>query len=333
MYLSDNDIRAKLPDLNIECLDTHHQFNENDQIQPCSIDLRLDNVFWKFKKVGTIDLRKRKLLELSPRRYFDRIVLNNQECINIEPGELVLGRIYEIFTVPNDCAAKIEGRSSFARIGLGIQIGSDFINPGYRGHMTLQLVNHGQNNIKIYPFIPICQMMLVKLSSVPSRLYGVQELQSKYSDDDGGPSYWWRDKRIKALQDVFHRRSVTLGIQENVLETIGVQEPEIIERFEKYAEKQPAHTLSNPDQLLQLFYRSEEKKEKIEKIWVNVSRILLAIMTPLTITVVWNLGWKNLWAILCGLFLLIFLGVSIYSFLYQEKDWLTEQKLRRQGRI
>jgi deoxycytidine triphosphate deaminase len=333
MYLSDSEIKAKLNELNIECSDSNETFSSDEQIQPCSIDLRLDNVFWRYKKVKTIDLRRRKLLELSPRRYFKRIVIGKGECITIQPGELVLGRIYEVFTVPKDCASKIEGRSSFARLGLSVQIGSDFINPGYRGHMTLQLVNHGKNPIKIYPFIPICQMMLVKLSSTPSRLYGEQELQSKYKDDDGGPSYWWRDKRIKRLQSIFLQKDIALNIQETLLERIGIQEPEIIERFEKFASNQKTENLTNPEYLLSLFYKREKKLERNEKILLNVVRVLLAIMTPTLITTSWNLGFKNVYTIVTIIIFAILLGLTIYSFLYEPKQFLTEKEMMKQGII
>src|SRR5208337_5350450 len=101
---------------------------------------------------------------------------------------------------------------------------------------------HGTSAIRIFPFIPICQLILIKLTSLPSRLYGTEELQSKYMDDDGGPSYWWRDKRIRALQQVFTEKSVELFVQERILEKIGIQEPEIIERFERFITKKPGIT-------------------------------------------------------------------------------------------
>src|SRR5205085_4347843 len=120
--------------------------------------------------------------------------------IVLKPSEMLLGRTYEIFTIPKDHAGKLEGRSSFARLGLAVHCSADFINPGYRGHMPLQLINFSRSSIRVFPLIPICQLILVRLSSTPTRVYGDRELSSKYMDDDGGPSYWWRDKRIKSLK-------------------------------------------------------------------------------------------------------------------------------------
>jgi deoxycytidine triphosphate deaminase len=67
MYLSDTDIRQRLAELDIECPDPAHPFQADEQIQPCSIDLRLSNVFWEPRRGATIDLRKSALLELQPR--------------------------------------------------------------------------------------------------------------------------------------------------------------------------------------------------------------------------------------------------------------------------
>ncbi|MEW6621008.1 MAG: dCTP deaminase [bacterium] len=237
MYLCDKDIYKKLPEINFVANNSENPFVPDDQIQPCSVDLRLDNIFWIPRKRFTIDLRKTKLLEIEPRRYYKKVILNKGEHITLKPGKLLLGRIYEEFTIPNECAGKISGRSSFARLGIMIHLTGDFINPGYRGHMPLQLINFGNNPIKIFPYIPICQLQLVKVSDLPNRLYGVSELQSKYMNDDGGPSYWWRDKRIKKLQKALGEVNVAISIQESILQIIGKQEPEVIERLEKRLSK------------------------------------------------------------------------------------------------
>ncbi len=173
MYLSDNHIKEKLSELDINCENNKFPFSEEVQIQPCSIDIRLDCIFWKTKKsTKSIDLRKSKLLEASPRRYWQMTTLNEGECIVLKPGEFVLGRTYEVFSIPNDCAGKLEGRSSMARLGLSSQIGADFINPGWRGRMPIQLVNYSRSSIKVFPYIPICQLMLIRLTGLPSRIYG-----------------------------------------------------------------------------------------------------------------------------------------------------------------
>lgn len=221
MYLCDRDIIELLPQLKICTDNKDFPFVPDEQIQPCSIDLRLSNVFWIPARRGAIDLRKSRLLELSPRRHWKKVVLKPGESITIKPDRLLLGRIYEKFAMPVQSAGEIEGRSSFARMGLMVHCTGDFINPGYRGHMPLQLVNLGPNAIKVFPYVPICQLKLVRLSGRPARLYGERELQSKYMDDDGGPSYWWRDKRIRRLQKTLGEIDIAIAIQNSILDTIG----------------------------------------------------------------------------------------------------------------
>ena len=116
MYLSDTDIRLRLAELDIECLDPAHPFQPDEQIQPCSIDLRLSNIFWEPRRGATIDLRKSALLVLQPRRYYRRKALRPEEYVTLKPGRMLIASTYEKFSVPITCAAKIEGRSSFGRL-------------------------------------------------------------------------------------------------------------------------------------------------------------------------------------------------------------------------
>ena len=283
MYLCDRDIYKKLSEINFAVNNPDNPFVPDDQIQPCSVDLRLDNIFWIPRKIYTIDLRKSKLLEIEPRRYYKKVTLKKGEHITLKPSKLLLGRIYEEFTIPDECAGKISGRSSFARLGLMVHLTGDFINPGYRGHMPLQLINFGNNPIKIFPYIPIYQLQLVKVSGLPNRLYGISELQSKYMNDDGGPSYWWRDKRIKKLQKSLGEVDVATSIQESILIIIGKQEPEVIERLEKRISKGKHIELENCDKILELFSKSEDRRTLIRKIAIYSSRGLFPILLSASI--------------------------------------------------
>ena len=267
MYLCDRDLRALLPAIRFETQNPDYPFLADDQIQPCSIDLRLDNVFWRQRSRGVIDLRRSKLLELSPRHHWKKTVLKAGESITIKPGELLLGRTYEAFTIPSEYAGKLEGRSSFARMGLAVHCSADFINPGYRGRMPLELVNFGRMAIRVFPLVPICQVMLVRLSAQPERVYGERELSSKYMDDDGGPSYWWRDKRICQLQEALREYDVSERIQAEVLDVIGPCEPELIERFERLVRSLPKVQMANADELLDCFAKAEDRSHLRERIF------------------------------------------------------------------
>jgi len=278
MYLCDKDIKAHLVEMAIESDAIGEPFDPQTQVQPSSIDLRLSNVFWEPTKGRAIDLRKRHLMELEPRRYWKKRVLRHDECITLKPGQLLLGRTSEEFSIPKNCAGKVEGRSSFARMGLGVHCTGDYINPGYRGRMPLELFNFSPNAIKIFPHIPICQLILIRLSDMPKRFYGVAELQSKYMNDDGGPSYWWRDKRIHKLQQVFQSKEVALTVQEDILKRIGIQEPEIIERFEKVVFRLTEPQKENADTLLDVFTLKEDTLRKRDKIVRGLKMVLFPLL-------------------------------------------------------
>ena len=261
MYLSDTHIKDLLSELNITTANQSFTFDAADQIQPCSIDIRLDCVFWEQFRSTTLDLRKARLLELSPRRYWRRKELKPDESITLAPGAMLLGRTYEEFSMPKKCAGKIEGRSSFARMGLAVHCSADFINPGWRGHMPLQLINHGEHTIRLFPYIPICQLVLIPLSSQPERVYGDTTLSSKYMQDDGGPSYWWRDKLIKKLQQALGEHDVELRVQNEIFQHLGPCDPELLERFENFVRKATSTTRANAHELLQTFAKAEDRRQ------------------------------------------------------------------------
>ena len=213
MSLTDHEIRALSGEMDIIGPDPNHPFEPDRQIQPCSIDLRVSDVFWKPHRrrwlarrlmpwrTAVVDLGEPNVHFHNAFRDWKKVKIAPGQKLTIRPGQTVMTRIYERFRMPNGCAGKIEGRSSFARLGLSIHCTGDFINPGWDGFMPLQLTNHGTLPIKIAPFFPICQLMVIRLSGTPDRTYGNETPRSKYINDDGGPSLWWRDGRIKELQE------------------------------------------------------------------------------------------------------------------------------------
>lgn len=329
MYLIDKEIRDVLLHLNIETSHPEHPFLADEQIQPCSIDIRLSNIFWlPVNKRSKIDLRKSKLAEMSPRRHWRPITLKPNECHTIRPGEMLLGRTYEKFSMPSTLAGMIVGRSSFARMGLAVHCTGGFINPGWSGYMPLQLINLGPHSIKVFPYLPVCQLMLIKLSETPENLYGERELQSKYMEDDGGPSYWWRDKRIKRLHVALQQSDVTLAIQQDLLETVGVQEPEILARFENFVEKRPIGTLESSEILLDQFSRSEDWRRSWNKLlrWANA--VPLALTGSLSVRFLFErpyvLHHYIIWAVT-----LLSLLLAARAFIKTEEEYLGSTELKK----
>ena len=87
--LSDNDIRDILGALHFVTSYAKEPFRPEEQIQPCSVDLRLDNVFWLPRWRQPIDLRRARLLEMEPRRYYKRVTLQPGEYLVVRPRQLV----------------------------------------------------------------------------------------------------------------------------------------------------------------------------------------------------------------------------------------------------
>lgn len=265
MYLSNKDLKSILNEMAFETPNPDLPFNPDSQIQICSIDLRLSNEFWKQRKLQfPVDLHKSKLSELSPRRHWKKVVLPAEQSITLKPNEFILGHTYEKFTVPPRYAGKINTRSSFARMGLETNSATDFINPGWRGFVPLEIINKSRNTIKIYPYMGIAQIMLISLTSEPDIPYGNDILGSKYQNDDGGPSYWWRDKLFNQI-----KKNYISYLPENALSILVEKFNKVddlgLYRFEKFSEKLQLHEIDNAEDIIQKFCSKERKLANIQR--------------------------------------------------------------------
>ena len=130
-------------------------------LQPSSIDVRLDRFFRVFENhryphidpaVDQSELTR----EVEP---------EGDEPFILHPGEFVLGSTYEVVTLPDDVAARVEGKSSLGRLGLLTHATAGFVDPGFSGHVTLELANVATLPIKLYPGMKIGQFCFFRLSS------------------------------------------------------------------------------------------------------------------------------------------------------------------------
>ncbi|HSK23231.1 MAG TPA: dCTP deaminase [Egicoccus sp.] len=177
MILSDRDLRAAMETgrLRIEPL------GEN-AIQPSSIDLRIGSEFRVFanNRYPYIDVRKPMddLTELVT-------VDDPDEPFILHPGEFVLGTTLETVTIPDDMVARLEGKSSLARLGLLIHSTAGFVDAGWSGHLTLELSNVANLPITLYPGMKIGQLAFFPLTSPAEHPYGSSEIGSKYQGQRG----------------------------------------------------------------------------------------------------------------------------------------------------
>ncbi|MDQ1572221.1 MAG: dCTP deaminase [Actinomycetota bacterium] len=176
MLLSDRDIRAELESgrVGLEPL-------ELGMIQPSSIDVRLDKYFRLFDnhKYPFIDpaVDQPDLTRLVETKDGDPFILH--------PGEFVLGSTYELVTLPDDIAARLEGKSSLGRLGLLTHSTAGFVDPGFSGHVTLELSNVATLPIKLWPGMKIGQLCFIRLTSPAEKPYGASEYSSRYQGQRG----------------------------------------------------------------------------------------------------------------------------------------------------
>jgi dCTP deaminase len=176
VLLSDRDIRAELDAERIK-LDPL----DRTMIQPSSVDVRLDRFFRLFDnhKYAHIDPSQdqpelTRLVEVDP-----------HEPFVLHPGEFVLGSTYEQVTLPDDVAARLEGKSSLGRLGLLTHSTAGFVDPGFTGHVTLELSNVATLPIKLWPGSKIGQLCFFRLSSPAEHPYGTGENLNRYMGQRG----------------------------------------------------------------------------------------------------------------------------------------------------
>ena len=103
----------------------------------------------------------------------------------LHPGEFALASTYEVVTLPDDVAARLEGKSSLGRLGLLTHSTAGFIDPGFSGHVTLELSNVATLPIKLWPGMKIGQLCFIRLSSPAEHPYGSSLYGSRYQGQRG----------------------------------------------------------------------------------------------------------------------------------------------------
>ncbi|MFC7625470.1 dCTP deaminase [Microlunatus sp. GCM10028923] len=150
-------------------------------IQPSSIDVRLDRHFRVFEnhRYPHIDPAEEQSELTRP------VEVTGGDPFILHPGEFALGSLYESVTLPDDVAARVEGKSSLGRLGLLTHATAGFIDPGFSGHVTLELSNVATLPIKLWPGMKIGQLCFFRLSSPAEHAYGSERYGSHYQGQRG----------------------------------------------------------------------------------------------------------------------------------------------------
>lgn len=176
VLLSDRDIRAALDDgrLGLEPYD-------DALVQPSSVDVRLDGFFRVFNNT--------RYTHIDPAQRQDELTSlvepGQGEPFVLHPGEFVLGATTERCSLPDDLAGRLEGKSSLGRLGLLTHSTAGFIDPGFSGHITLELSNVANLPITLWPGMKIGQLCLLQLTSRSEHPYGSAAVGSKYQGQRG----------------------------------------------------------------------------------------------------------------------------------------------------
>ena len=176
MLLSDRDIKSEI-DKGRVVLEPY----DVNMIQPSSVDVRLDRLFRTFEnhKYAHIDPAENQP-ELTR-----EVAVEGQDPFILHPGEFVLGSTYEVISLPDDIAGRLEGKSSLGRLGLLTHSTAGFIDPGFSGHVTLELSNVATLPIKLWPGMKIGQLCLFRLESPAEHPYGSAVYGSRYQGQRG----------------------------------------------------------------------------------------------------------------------------------------------------
>ena len=176
MLLSDRDIRREVQSERVVI----EPFDEA-MVQPSSIDVRLDRFFRVFEnhKYPYIDpaIEQPELTRM--------VQTDGEEPFVLHPGEFALASTYEVITLPDDVAGRLEGKSSLGRLGLLTHSTAGFIDPGFTGHVTLELSNVATLPIQLWPGMKIGQLCLFRLESPAEHPYGSDVYGSRYQGQRG----------------------------------------------------------------------------------------------------------------------------------------------------
>jgi dCTP deaminase len=176
VVLSDRTIAARIAEGRIR-IDPY----DDALLQPSSVDVRVDDTFRVFHnaRYPYIDVKQQQeaLTEL--------VEISGDEPFILHPGEFVLGATLERITLPDDLVARLEGKSSLGRLGLLIHSTAGFIDPGFDGHVTLELSNVANLPITIYRGMKIGQISFMQMTEPASAPYGSSQLGSKYQGQRG----------------------------------------------------------------------------------------------------------------------------------------------------
>lgn len=156
--------------------------NPEEQFGPTSVDLRLGTDFQIIERpsITHVDfIKDPEKIAKESRKYMKHIKVKHGEPYVLHPGEFALASTLEFIKVPLDLAARLEGRSTWGRLGLLIHATAGFVDPGFAGALTFELANISNVPLPLYPGVRISQICF--FLSKATRLSYTEKKYTKYS--------------------------------------------------------------------------------------------------------------------------------------------------------
>jgi len=243
-------------------LDEKHPIDQNVQVQPASIDLRLSTTFLKFKK----ELLFLDCLIEEPEN-MEELKIKETEPVILRPNEFILGQTLEEIHLPPNFFARIVARQSIARLGILINLAT-FMNPGYKGIIPLQIKNLTNKTVVLRPNIRICSAIIEKLDIPPQISYD-ERPDAKYQNEQ-------KVAASKLSQDIELRKKAKP--RENLKKLLNEHKIKTIDKEFKYFNKIYDDIIyliiSEVFYLSKIFGRDQPSNEDIEEGSKNIRKIL-----------------------------------------------------------
>lgn len=183
--LSDKDLKDVVEKENAVYVDQGPEIKTDLQIGPSSMDLRLGYEF------GVLNTRKIEMVDTKDMKkysdYMKKEKHSTEEGVIVHPGEFILGSTLETVNVPSDLVARVEGRSSYGRLGIIVHATAGYIDPGFEGDITLEIQNLGNAPVKLYPEDRVCQIVFETMTGEAENPYG-EKKDTKYMGQTGATS-------------------------------------------------------------------------------------------------------------------------------------------------
>ncbi len=154
---------------------------DDSAVQPSSVDMHVDHFFRVFRNDTTPVIDPKEAQE----DLTELVEIPDGKSFILHPGEFVLASTLERVRLPDDLAARLDGKSSLGRLGLLTHATAGFVDAGFDGHLTLELSNVATLPIAIYPGMKIGQISFFQMTTAADHPYGSDATGSKYQGQRG----------------------------------------------------------------------------------------------------------------------------------------------------